>query len=139
VIAQSGTPLSPAGTWGIIEIVRYRQAFGHADLAQIARRHHLPSAVLEPTFAELTTQGMVSRDSDALELTAHGEDEVAQVIAAFRRWLVAQLADWENGPDSDQISVALDDISRRLLQHHDEHRLPPALTPTPTGASVGAD
>jgi hypothetical protein len=125
VVAQSGTPLSAAGTWGVVEIIRYQEAFGHADLGQIARRHHLPAAVLEPTFAELSTQGMVTRDGEALALTAHGEDEVAQVIAAFRGWLVAQLADWEGGPDSDEIGVALDDISRRLLQHHDERRRRP--------------
>jgi hypothetical protein len=134
VIAASGTPLSAAGTWGVVEIIRYRQAFGHAELSEMARRHHLPAAVLEPTFTELAGQGMVVRSADSLELTGDGEAEVARVIGSFKAWLVDQLADWDSdpahpGPDSAEIGTALDDISRRLLQHHDEHRVPPALAP----------
>jgi EmrB/QacA subfamily drug resistance transporter len=138
VLARSGTTLSPAGTWGVVEIIRYRQAFGHADLSEIARRHHLPAVVLEPTFAELEHAGVVARDGQALALTETGETEVTRVIGAFRSWLVAQLSDWENGPDDQEIGAALDDISRRLLQHHDEHRLPPALRPTEPGAPAAA-
>jgi EmrB/QacA subfamily drug resistance transporter len=129
VIAASGTPLSTAGTWGVVEIIRYRQAFGRADLSEMARRHHLPAAVLEPTFAQLAGQGMITRDDDELELTTQGETEVERVIGSFKTWLVAQLADWGPRPDQDEIGAALDDISRRLLQHHDEHRVPPALAP----------
>jgi EmrB/QacA subfamily drug resistance transporter len=145
VLAASGTPLSTAGTWGVVEIIRYRQAFGHADLSEMARRHHLPSAVLEPTFAELARQGMVVRSADALDLTASGESEVDRVIGSFKTWLVAQLADWDSdpahpGPGEPEIGAALDDISRRLLQHHDEHRVPPALAaaaPETAGAASG--
>jgi EmrB/QacA subfamily drug resistance transporter len=134
VIGASGTPLSAAGTWGVVEIIRYRQAFGHADLSEMARRHHLPAAVLEPTFTELAGQGMIVRSDDSLELTGDGETEVERVIGSFKAWLVAQLADWGSdpahpGPDSTEIGAALDDISRRLLQHHDEHRVPPSLAP----------
>ncbi len=135
VLSDSGTPLSAAGTWGVTEILRYRQAFGHADLSQIARRHHLPSAVLEPTMSELAQQGMVVRTGDALVLTDAGENEVGRVIGAFRGWLAEQLADWEDGPDSREIGAALSDISRQLLHHHDEHHLPPALAPAAAGAS----
>jgi MFS family permease len=129
VLAGSGTPLSAAGSWGVVEIIRYRRAFGHADLSEMAHRHHLPSAVLEPTFAELAAQRMIARQGDTLELTEAGENEVGRVLAAFRGWLAAQLSDWEDGPDSAQIAAALSDISRKLLQHHDEHRLPPSLAP----------
>ena len=129
VIAQSGTPLTPAGSWGVVEIIRYRQAYGQADLSEIARRHHLPSVVLEPTFAELSDQRMITRDGDALELTDAGEQEVSRVLSAFRGWLAGQLSDWEDGPDSAQIGAALSDISRKLLQHHDEHQVPPSLAP----------
>jgi hypothetical protein len=114
----------------VVEIIRYRQAFGHADLSEMARRHHLPSAVLEPTFAELGGQGMVTRSADTLDLTAAGESEVERVVGSFRAWLVDQLADWDwdpTHPPEQEIGAALQDISRRLLQHHDEHRVPPAL------------
>jgi EmrB/QacA subfamily drug resistance transporter len=129
VIAQSGTRLTPAGSWGVVEIIRYRQAFGHADISDMARRHHLPAAVLEPTFTQLAEQRMITRQGDALELTDAGEREVGRVLAAFRGWLAEQLADWEHGPDPAQIGGALSDISRKLLQHHDEHHLPPSLAP----------
>jgi EmrB/QacA subfamily drug resistance transporter len=129
VIAQSGTPLTPAGSWGVVEIIRYQQAFGHAGLSDMARRHHLPAAVLEPTFSELAEHRMITRDGDALELTDAGEHEVGRVLEAFRGWLAEQLSDWEDGPDSAQIGAALSDISRKLLQHHDEHRVPPSLAP----------
>jgi EmrB/QacA subfamily drug resistance transporter len=129
VIAESGTPLTPAGSWGVVEIIRYRQAFGHADLSEMARRHHLPAVVLEPTFSELLHQQMITREGSALDLTDAGEREVGRVIAAFRGWLAGQLADWEDGPDSAQIGEALSDISRKLLQHHDEHHVPPSLAP----------
>jgi hypothetical protein len=32
-------------------------------------------------------------------------------------------------PDSAQLGAALSDISRKLLQHHDEHHVPPSLAP----------
>jgi EmrB/QacA subfamily drug resistance transporter len=131
VIYQSGTPLSPAGSWGVVEIIRYRRAFGHADLSEMARRHHLPAAVLEPTFSELAAQHMITRDGDELDLTEAGEGEVGRVLGAFRGWLAEQLSDWEEGPDSAQIGAALSDISRKLLQHHDEHHVPPS--PAPAG------
>ncbi|HEY3773897.1 MAG TPA: MDR family MFS transporter [Solirubrobacteraceae bacterium] len=129
VIAQSGTPLTPAGSWGVVEIIRYQQAFGHADISDMARRHHLPAVVLEPTFSQLTEQRMITRNGNALEFTDAGEHEVARVLAAFRGWLGEQLSDWEYGPDSAEIGAALSDISRKLLQHHDEHRVPPSLAP----------
>jgi EmrB/QacA subfamily drug resistance transporter len=130
VLAASGTPLSAAGSWGVVEIIRYRQAFGHADLSEMARRHHLPPAVLEPTFAELSGQGMITRSDDTLDLTAAGESEVERVVGSFKAWLVDQLADWDwdpTHPPEQEIGVALQDISRRLLQDRDEHRVPPAL------------
>ena len=132
VIAQSGTTLDPAGAWGVVEILRYRQAFGHATVAEIARRHRLPSAVLEPTFSALDGEGVIERFDGELRLTGRGESEVERVVDSFRSWLAGELSDWEHGAggaDSGQIGEALDDISRRLLQDRDERRLPAALAP----------
>ena len=136
VLAESGTPLTTAGVWGVVEILRYREAFGHAATAEIARRHHLPAAVLAPTFSELGSQGLIEQTDGELALTDTGESEVNRVIGSFRGWLTEQLSDWENGPDSAEIGAALDDISRRLLQHHDEHRLPAALAPAPVASAA---
>jgi hypothetical protein len=133
-LADSGTPLTSAGTWGVVEILRYRGGFGHADLSEMARRDHLPAGVLEPAFAELAARGVITLAGDTLELTDQGEAEVARVTGAFRGWLAEQLADREDGPDAAQIGEALTDISRQLLRQDDEPRLPRALQPAPAAA-----
>ncbi len=136
VIHDSGTSLSRAGSWGVIEITRHTSALGHADIEEIAHRHRLPSAVLEPTFDELSGQGMVARADDSLELTSQGQAEVDRVAAAFRHWLAEQLADWDedsDGPDEDQIGAAMDRISRRMLEHDDRAERPVIAA----GAAVG--
>ena len=134
VLAQTGTVLSAAGTWGVIEIARYEQAFHDADIREMARRHQLPPAVLEPTFAELTQQGMVTRTADQLALTDRGEAEITRVLGSFRHWLAQQLSDWDTDPDhplEPQIAAALTDISRRMLDHADQR--PPALAAVTAG------
>ena len=130
VLSASQTTLTPGGVWGIVEILRYRQAFGHASLREIARRHHLPADVLEPTFTTLSDGGVIERSADELALTDRGEAEVDRVIGSFRDWLTGELSDWEpgadgvDGVDAAQVGAALDDISRRLLHDRDE---PPRL------------
>ena len=145
VIRDSGTSLSRAGSWGVVEITRYTSALGHADIEEIAHRHRLPAAVLEPTFQELGNQGMVQRANGSLRLTPQGHAEVDRVVAAFRHWLVEQLADWGEDsahpgedsaqPDEDRIGAALDRISRRMLEHEDQASRP-ALA---VGAGAGED
>ena len=123
VLAQTGTPLSAAGTWGVVEIARYEQAFHGADIREMARRHQLPPAVLEPTFIELSRQGMVTRTADQLALTDRGEQEITRVVASFRHWLAAQLSDWDTDPEhplEPQIAAALSDLSRRMLEQADQ-------------------
>jgi hypothetical protein len=115
VLAASGTALSTAGAWGVIEIMRFARVRGRASVEEIARWHRLPAAVLDPTFDQLIAERMANRADGVLVLTAAGEAEVSRLSAAIRAWLRDQLADWEKGPDEEQIGRALDRIARRML------------------------
>jgi MFS family permease len=115
ILSASGTALSTASAWGVIEIMRFARVRGQARIDEIARWHRLPSAVLDPTFDRLVTEGMARRDDRTLTLTAAGETEVSRLTSAIRAWLREQLADWGQGPDEDEIGRALDRIARRML------------------------
>jgi EmrB/QacA subfamily drug resistance transporter len=115
LLAASGTALSTAGAWGVIEIMRFARVRGRASVEEIARWHRLPAAVLDPTFDQLIAERMAHRTDGVLVLTAAGEAEVSRLSAAIRAWLRDQLADWEQGPDEEQIGRALDRIARRML------------------------
>ena len=117
----------------MIEITLFTRITGDADIHEIARRHRLPSAVLEPTFAELADQGMIVRDDGAMALTAAGQTEVDRVTMAFRTWLAEQLADWEQGPGIEDIGNAIDRIARRMLDHDE----PGAPRSSPRGETSG--
>lgn len=120
VVQRSGTTLPPAAAWGVIEIMRFDRVRGRADINEIARWHKLPAAVLEPTFGQLATQGMISRSNGSLTITPTGQAEVNRLTTAMRAWLVEQLADWEQPPDDRQIGQALERIARRMLADDDE-------------------
>ena len=131
MIRRSGTTLGPAGSWGVVQVTRHTGATGHAEIEQIAAHHRLPAAVLEPTFEQLAGQGMVLRSNGTLTLTPRGQAEVELVLAALRHWLSEQLADWEHPPEEAEIGQAMTRISRRMLEHDEDHR------PQLVGADVG--
>ena len=120
VIERSGTTLGRAGAWGVIEVTVLTRHRGQADIEDIAWRHRLPSAVLEPTFQDLAEQGMITRSDGVLSLTAAGRSEVELLTGAIRSWLAEQLADWELGPAVEEIGTAMRRIAERMLDHDDE-------------------
>lgn len=126
ILQRSGTTLSTAAAWGVIEIMRFARVHGDAKIEEIARWHRLPAAVLEPTFGQLASQGMIVRANGSLTLTPAGQTEVGQLTRAMRAWLVEQLADWNQSPDDQQIARALDRIARRMLDDDGDGR-PPQL------------
>ncbi len=115
ILERSGTSLTTAGAWGVIQIMRFAYVRGGADIDEIARWYRLPAAVLEPTFEQLAGEGMVARSNGSLTLTPAGQAEGARLTQALRAWLVEQLADWKLNPDNEQIDGALDHIARRML------------------------
>ena len=127
ILHQSGTTLSTAAAWGVIAVMRFARVRGGADIEEIARWHRLPAAVLEPTFGQLASEGMILRSNGSLTLTAAGQTEVDHLTKAMRAWLAEQLADWNQAPDEKQIGQALDRIARRMLDHDEDHGRPPQL------------
>ncbi len=115
ILARSGTSLTTALAWGVIQILRFAYVRGGADIDEIARWYRLPAAVLEPTFEQLAGQGMAARSNGSLTLTPAGQTEARLLIKAMRAWLVEQLADWKLNPDNEQIDRALDHVARRML------------------------
>lgn len=115
ILARSGSSLSTAVAWGVIQILRFAHVRGDADIEDIARWYRLPAAVLEPTFEQLASMGMAARSNGSLTLTPAGRTEAKLLIQAIRAWLVEQLADWKLSPDNEQVNQALDHIARRML------------------------
>jgi len=116
---QSGSSLSSAPAWGVIQITRFAHVRGEAQIDEIARWHRLPASVLDPTFDQLVAMGMVVRSDGVLSLTPAGQAEVSQLVSAIHAWLLEQLHDWGQSPDDQQISHALDHIARRMLDGED--------------------
>jgi EmrB/QacA subfamily drug resistance transporter len=135
ILDRSGTSLTTAVAWGVIQIMRFAHVRGGADIDEIARWYRLPAAVLEPTFEQLASQGMAARSNGSLTLTPAGQTEGERLANALRAWLVEQLADWELNPDDGQINRALDHIARRMLNDDEtDNRLPQlAATTAPAG------
>ena len=136
ILDRSGTSLTTALAWGVIQIMRFAHVRGGADIEDIARWYRLPAAVLEPTFQELASQGMVARSNGSLTLTPAGRKQGEQLVNALRAWLVEQLADWELNPADEQINRALDHIARRMLNDDETDSRPrqlTAATPAPAG------
>jgi hypothetical protein len=115
ILDRSGTSLTTAVAWGVIQIMRFAHVRGGANIDEIASWYRLPAAVLEPTFEQLASQGMAARSNGSLTLTPAGQTEGKLITNALRAWLVEQLADWELNPDDGQINRALDHIARRML------------------------
>ncbi|HEY0228854.1 MAG TPA: MFS transporter [Mycobacterium sp.] len=130
VLQTTGT-IGTAAAWGLLQIARYIWVNGEADIRQIARRHHLPAAVLEPTFDQLVVDGLIARSDNRLALTAAGQAETDRLTATVRKWLTEQLADWNQDPNDQQVTEALQRIARRMLTEGSESKSPdrPSLTP----------
>lgn len=128
VLQTTGT-IGTAAAWGLVQIARYVWVNGEADIRQIARRHRLPAAVLEPTFGQLAADGLIARSENRLALTAAGQAETDRLTAAVRKWLTEQLADWNQDPDDQQITAALQRIARRMLTEGSESRPPDRPSP----------
>ncbi len=88
----------------------------------------VPPGVLRSFFDEIVVDGYLTRDGDNLSLTAKGMTEVNLITAAWRNWLVEELAEWipdDNAeidagqPRPRQIDAAFDRIVIRLIRENE--------------------
>jgi hypothetical protein len=89
------------------------------SLALISKRVGVPTAVLEPAFANARAHGYLINDGDLIELTGAGRDEIDNLVATARAWLAEELADW--GADDDAVMTeALQGMAEQFVQEDPE-------------------
>jgi EmrB/QacA subfamily drug resistance transporter len=147
ILARSGTGLDLAQCWGLLRVQVPQSVLGaQVTEASVEDDLGVPHGVLTSYFDELVAQRLVSRAADdpgRLDLTEHGLAEIGLVIAAWKRSIVEELADWlpedtATVPD-ERVHAALDRIVRRALTEDEgprpRHRRPDALASAaaPTG------
>ena len=85
--------------------------------------------MLRSFFDEIVDAGYLTRDGDTLRLTPSGMTEVDLITAAWRGWLVDELAEWIPDDDAEisggkpaaprRIDAALDRIVIRLIRENE--------------------
>jgi hypothetical protein len=90
----------------------------------------VPPGVLRPFYSEVVTAGYLSRDGadgDVLQLTPQGQAEASKIIAAWKAWLLGELAGWlkahETSPErTGMIEAAIGRIALRLIREAEADR-----------------
>ncbi len=110
---QSGSALGNADGWTVGQVYLRARLGRPTSLGEIARLYRVPAEVLEPAFAQAAARGYLVSQDGHLDLTPAGREEVGKLIAAFRGWLVHELADW--GPDDPGLDRALADLATNFV------------------------
>jgi len=98
---------------------------GRASEASIERSVGIPTGVLRSFFDEIAAAGYATRDGDTLSLTTHGTEQVQLITAAWRAWLVNELADWlpkeeTKSTSKARVDAAIDRIVIRLVRENEQ-------------------
>jgi len=120
IMVESGTSLDVADAWCVGQVhVRTRVSGEATSLAVISRRVGVPTAVLEPAFANARQHGYLTNDGDLVELTEPGRREIEHLVATARAWLAEELSDW--GADNDALMTqALQGMAEQFVQEDPE-------------------
>jgi EmrB/QacA subfamily drug resistance transporter len=115
IVAESGTRLTVAGAWAVIQVDVATRRFGEADLEAIAARRRVPPEVLAPVFDRMAQDGYLTRDGWRYEHTAAGHREADLIRRSWAAWLEGEVErDLGSPPDAD-LRDAVRTIARRLL------------------------
>ncbi len=113
-LRESAVDLDAATAWCVRQIGIREWVGGERSLVAIGHRLGMPGEVLEPAFASAAAEGYLYGDEAGYALTEAGKEEVGKLVAAFKEWLAAELADW--GADDAKLDEALAVLSRKLVE-----------------------
>ncbi|NUT52302.1 MAG: MFS transporter [Saccharothrix sp.] len=94
VLRESEVPLTHAQAWLLVKVFRQSVDHGDATLDRLARATEVPAGVFEPVARQLQTRGYVTESDGRYRFTAQGTEVFADLVAAWRRWLLVKLTDW---------------------------------------------
>ena len=94
VLHESGVPLTHAQAWLVVKVFRQSVDHGDATLDRLADATSVPAGVFEPVARQLQTRGYVTESDGHYRFTPQGTDVFAALVAAWRRWLLVKLTDW---------------------------------------------
>ncbi|MFI9009172.1 MDR family MFS transporter [Actinosynnema sp. NPDC053489] len=94
VLRDSGVPLTHAQAWLVVKVFRQSVDHGDATLDRLAAATKVPAGVFEPVARQLQTRGYVTESAGRYRFTPQGADVFADLVAAWRRWLLVKLTDW---------------------------------------------
>jgi hypothetical protein len=110
--------LDPAGLWALMQVYRFSQAVGEAQLRDIAELRRVPQEILEPAFDRLVAGGYAQRGGDAFWLTPAGAQQVERVRNIIVDWLTQMLnrsPTFDYQPDRAKVHAALERIVANVL------------------------
>ncbi|GAA1780311.1 MDR family MFS transporter [Nocardioides hankookensis] len=129
VLGDETDGMDAARIWALVQVHGLTIADRTADVTQIAHARALPSAILEPVFADLIVDGYAEGSLHDLGLTPTGHAAIAELRVKLRDWIIEHLDGVE--PDPEEVSAAITRVVRRLvIEQADSKPRLPALLPT---------
>lgn len=115
VLRRSGVDLPLEQAWMLGRVYRASTDDGVATLDEIGEMTKVPGGIFEPTAQALVRSGHLAFGDDGYRFTDLGSDVFAQLVVAWRRWLLDQLQDWHE-PDQRDFAQALDSFADELIE-----------------------
>jgi EmrB/QacA subfamily drug resistance transporter len=112
VLRASDIPLTHAQAWLVVKVFRQSVDHGHATLERLAETTKVPAGVFEPVARQLQTRGYVTESDGRYRFTPQGTDVFADLVAAWRRWLLVKLTDWNC--DDTEFADAVERVATEL-------------------------
>ncbi len=129
LLGEDTEGLNAARIWALVQVHGLTIADRTADVTQIAHARALPSAILEPVFADLIVDGYAEGSLHDLGLTPAGRAAIASLRVQLRDWIIEHLDGVE--PDPEAVSAAISRVVRRLvIEQADSKQRLPALLPS---------
>jgi predicted transcriptional regulator len=96
----------------VVKVFRQSLDHGDATLERLAEVTNVPAGVFEPVARQLQTRGYVTESDTHYRFTPEGTEVFADLVAAWRRWLLVKLTDWNC--DDPEFTQAVDRVATEL-------------------------